>query len=224
MDYFKIDIDKIEERYEIYENGDIFDKKRRKYCKKHLDSKGYHRVWIANIGKNIRVHRLVLCKYSPTENQTFLQINHKNGIKTDNSLDNLEWCTQSENQIHAFENGLNTKRGAKNPQSKLTENDVMEIIDRLLKEIPVEKIATEYNVSKSLISRIKSKRAWIYLTKDIEFPTSKFSKMQNLRYKTFEDDLIKDLKDGVNINVLSKKYHLSKRYIRDFKYRKLGIY
>lgn len=224
LTYYKIDIDKVEERYEIYRDGKIFDKKRRKYCKKYLDSKGYHKVWIANIGKGIYVHRLVLCKYIPAENQVYLQVNHKNGIKTDNNLENLEWCTQSENQIHAFENGLNSRRGIKNPQSKLNESDVIEIIDKLLKEVPIEKIAIEYNVSKSLISRIKTKRAWVYLTKDIEFPCSKFSNIQDSKYKHLEDNLMNDLQDGIDINVLSEKYHLSKRYIRDFKYRKLGVY
>ena len=173
MNYCKIDINKVEERYEIYENGDIFDKKRRKYCKKYLDSKGYHIVRIANIGKNIRVHRLVLCKYCPTENQIFLQVNHKNGIKTDNNLDNLEWCTQPENQSHEFKNGLNSRCGTRNSQSKSTE---------------------------------------------------KFANVQSSKYKTFKDNLMKDLEDGMDLDILSKKYHLSKRYIRDFKYRKLGIY
>ena len=124
MIYLKIDIPKIEERYIIYENGKIFDKKRNKYCKKHLNKKGYHMVWIANIGKNISVHRLVLCKYCPNENEIYLQVNHKDGIKTNNNLSNLEWCTQSENQKHAFKNNLLSRKGNKNSQSKLTENEV----------------------------------------------------------------------------------------------------
>lgn len=224
MTYLKIDIPKIEERYIIYDNGKIFDKKRNKYCNKQLNKKGYHTVWIANIGKSIPVHRLVLCKYCPNENEIYLQVNHKDGIKTNNNLYNLEWCTQSENQKHAFKNNLLSRKGNKNSQSKLTENEVKEIIDKLLQEIPIQKIANEYNVSKSLISRIRSKRTWIELTQNIEFPTSKYSNHCKEKYIENEESLLQDLKDDIDIDIISEKYHLSKRFIRDFKYRKLGKY
>lgn len=74
---------------------------------------GYQYVSLSknNKKKTFRVHRLVMEAFNPVnkikgydKNYT---INHKNGIKTDNRLENLEWCTQSENQIHAFKNGLN---------------------------------------------------------------------------------------------------------------------
>ena len=45
------------------------------------------------------VHRLVLESFIPNED-TNLQVNHINGIKSDNRLDNLEWCTSSENHLH----------------------------------------------------------------------------------------------------------------------------
>lgn len=224
MTYLKIDIPKIEERYIIYDNGKIFDKKRNKYCNQHLDSKGYLRVWIATLGKSIHVHRLVLCKYLPNENEIYLQVNHKDCNKTNNNINNLEWSSQSENQKHAFKNELLDRKGTHNSQNKLSEIEVKEIIDKLLDEVPIKKIAEEYGVSKSLISRIRSKRAWIELTKDIEFPTSKYS--NNCQGKYIEDEqlLLSDLMNDVDIDIISKKYHLSKRFIRDFKYRKLGRY
>lgn len=224
MIYNKIDISKIEERYIIYKDGKIFDIKRNKYCKKMINKKGYHRVYLSNIQKNIYVHRLVMCKYAPVENEIYLQVNHKNGIKTDNRFENLEWCTQSENQKHAFNNNLLSRKETKNSQNKLEIEEVKEIIQKLLDEVPINKIADEYGVSKSLISRIRTKRVWVDLTKDIEFPKSKFSNKCKTLYIKMEDSLIKDLMDNIDINTLSKKYHLSKRYIRDFKYRKLGIY
>lgn len=183
MIYLKIDIPKIEERYIIYKNGDIFDKKLRKYCKKYLNKKGYHCVWIANIGKKLYVHRLVLCKYNPTENEIYLQVNHKNTIKTDNRIDNLEWITQSKNQTNAFEDSLILRQEDPNSQ-----------------------------------------REWINLTKNIEFSTSKYSNNINSIYNDIENKLLEYLKNGKDIDYISNKLNLSKRYIKDFKYRKLGIY
>ena len=68
--------------------------------------------------KNQRIHRLVATYFLDNpENKEF--VNHKNGIKTDNHVDNLEWCTGSENMIHATKTGLLVNaKGFEDSQSK----------------------------------------------------------------------------------------------------------
>lgn len=165
-----------------------------------------------------------MCKFSPIDNEIHMQVNHKNCIKTDNQLENLEWVTQSENQIHAFKNDLITRKENKNSQCKLNEEQVKEIINELLNNATAKELALKYGVSKSLIGRIRTKRAWINLTKDIEFPKSKYTNNMESIYKNIEDDIISCLKNEEDLDVISKKFHVSKRYIRDVKYRKFGEY
>jgi hypothetical protein len=72
-----------------------------------FDSYGYLvlDLYKNGIGKTYKVHRLVVLSFlNLVENKN--QINHKNGIKYDNNLNNLEWCNNSENIIHAYQNNL----------------------------------------------------------------------------------------------------------------------
>lgn len=95
-------------KYGATNNGNIIRLDTGEILKGTIISSGYNVVSIDNL-KNRKTrftHRLVAEAWIPNpDNKPF--INHKNGIKTDNRVDNLEWCTCKENIRHAWENGLN---------------------------------------------------------------------------------------------------------------------
>ncbi len=129
-------------------------------------AKGYVSVALYNnlIRKDIDIHRLIALTFIPNpENKP--EVNHKDGIKTNNKVGNLEWNTSKENKDHAKEKGLNIGlKGEDNNLSKLTEKEVLDI--RRLNPIKAESkkiLQIKYNICKSTINDIISRRTWKHI-------------------------------------------------------------
>jgi hypothetical protein len=121
-----------EDLYKVSNSGRIYSIKRDKIKKQSLSKTGkYPVVSLYKDGKTIvkKVHRIVLESFT---NISKLQVNHKDGNKLNNNLENLEYCTQRYNLIHARKNGLNKPlNGEDNPNFKYSDKLLNKIIKTL---------------------------------------------------------------------------------------------
>lgn len=147
------------------------------YPLKEKDIRGYKNVSIIQYDSNMhpikrymkQVHRLVLFAFSPIENSQELQVNHINGIKNDNRLENLEWVTCKENVAHSTNIGKGhqmNQNGESNSMSKLTNEDVLKIIQDTNKKNRKtdQKLAEKYGVTRKTISNIRLGLTWKHLS------------------------------------------------------------
>ena len=117
--------------------------------------------------KTARVHRLVAEAFIPNPNN-YPEVNHKDGVTSNPSIDNLEWITHKGNMIHAVENNLL-------PFQKIT-CQTAHLICKILEEkkagknsLTLKQIASQFGVSKSLIEKISQKKNWLHISKDYNF-------------------------------------------------------
>lgn len=161
-------------RYYATDDGHIYSEHLKRNISEYFDKDGYKKVRLSNgdgSRKVFSVHRLILETFEPNPNSANLQVNHKDGDKTNNCLSNLEWVTCKENINHGYQLGLYSNIGDNNNGDHvLVTQQVLEIIDLLLEhKMTIQAIADKYHVSKFAIESIKYKCTWKHLTKDIDF-------------------------------------------------------
>lgn len=141
--------------YMISNLGRIWHKYNRVFLSSNVDARGYMYKPLATTdgNKNFRVHRLVMGVFCYYEGCEFMDVNHKDGIKTNNCIWNLEWVTRSENTNHAIAMGLKA--------TNRLDNAIVHQICKYLEDQnnKITDIAKWTGTSVQIVSSIQQKRA-----------------------------------------------------------------
>lgn len=194
-------------RYRISDSGEVFSTISNKVLKPIDDTHGYMVVtlYIDGSSEKYKVHRLVAEVFIDNP-LGLLTVNHKDGNKLNNKVENLEWMSQAANTKHAWESDLMVK-GSQTPIAKLDEESVEEIMNCFFEGLTNQQIAEVYNVARGTISKIRDRKTWRHVRPDITtFPSTSG---HTSGYKLSIDDvknIRKEYINGASIQTISSKY------------------
>lgn len=202
------DIQGYEGLYRVNTNGEIYSVRSNKKLKQfyrgnRIDNK-YLVVDLRKQGKRkvISVHRIVAEAFIPNLD-SLPCVNHKDGNKNNNCVENLEWCTYLDNNTHAINTGLKKyKSGTKNKNSKLTYDEVVEIKKCLIlgdSKYGTRPLAAKYGVDHKVIMDIYHNKKY----QDVEIPYTYFVSSDIHSAYTIWMDALKNA--GFNKNKYSHK-------------------
>lgn len=121
-------------------------------------ARGYARLSLGG-RKSFSVHQLVAEAFIG-KRPAGVQVNHRNGIKTDNRAANLEYVTPSENMKHAHRTGLQSNKGERHSRAKLTDDKVREIRQLIAVGFKQKEVAKMLDIHQSAVSRANSGKRW----------------------------------------------------------------
>lgn len=154
--------------YQISNKGRVINRKKGWYLHPAPNKKrrNYYYISLQQNGKrkNLLLSRLVAIHFIANPlNKT--QVNHKNGDKSNNNVNNLEWVTPKENVAHAILNGFIAEplRGSKQPRAIINEGNVINIRKLAKNGMYHRIIAKKYNIGVSTVTHIVNKTRWSWL-------------------------------------------------------------
>lgn len=122
----------------------------------------YLNVTFMGTTKSVLVNRIVALRYLPNP-LNLPEVNHIDGVKAHNWLENLEWASRSDQERHAFATGLKSTRGSQNSNAKLTSTAVLEIRKKAAAGSSNPELAKEYGVAASTIRGVVERKTWQHL-------------------------------------------------------------
>ena len=153
-------VESVEKGYFVSPSGNIYNR-HGDLMVGAVDHCGYRHTILNR--KNRNVHRVIAETFIPNSNNLPC-VNHKDGNKLNNSVDNLEWCTHSENIIHAYKTGLEQLVcGEQHHAHKLTEDAVQyikQVYVKRDKEFGAVALAKKFNVDRTTIHDIVRGKTW----------------------------------------------------------------
>jgi len=186
------------------------------------DKDGYRFVTLCynGISKTYFAHRIVAINFidNPLNKP---QVNHIDGNKQNNHVDNLEWVTDSENRKHAFRIGLASQSGEKNNATSLKVEDVIEIRNLYNKGgISSDKISKKYDISRGAVDFILNNETW----HDPNY-------VRRIKSKSliFNEDDIRNIRkmfniEKIGISIISRKYNTDYDTIKNIILNKTKAY
>ena len=173
-------------KYEIEEDGRIYSHNIHTYMKTRKDKDGYLRISLRRPDgyiKTWRIATLVLYAFKgpPPKDMHHPTVNHIDGDKMNNHINNLEWLEATINTSIRKNKG----DGIANSQSKLNEEEVKSICELLINtDLTLTEIGKQFNVGPSTISAIKTKKTYKSITSNYDFSRRTTIRDSNGRYKT----------------------------------------
>lgn len=168
-------IHSLNDKYEVSNIGNIRNAKTGKILKQFIGKWGYKILTVRpvpNHTKNVRVHQLVAETFIGEKPEGYV-VNHKDGVKTNNNVENLEYVTPSENNQHALDNGLRKPaemwkyalKGENHPKATITDEDVIMILDLHKKTgYGYRRLAKLIGIPYTTIKPILEGRSWKHIT------------------------------------------------------------
>lgn len=162
-------IEGFEERYTVNTNGEVFSlsyrnsRKKKRMCEQ-LNMYGYSIVQLTNKNgrRPYKVHRLVAKTFIPNPKNK-PTVNHINGNKEDNRVENLEWATIAENQKHAYRTGIKNTSGENNGNSKYTKHQIRKLKTMHKEGYSYSEISRACNISKKYVQQIIREKRWPHI-------------------------------------------------------------
>jgi hypothetical protein len=156
------------ERFEVSTDGQMRNANTKNIYKTFVNPNGYEQICVSlgsrNKKKIFKIHKAIAETFVPNPYNK-PEVNHEDGNKLNNNVNNLAWATGSENTQHAYDNGLaNALCGIDNPCAKLTKEDVMYIREYYMpydSMYGARALGRKFGVNKNVIRDIANNKSYV---------------------------------------------------------------